>query len=328
MTFAARTSDYSRALHWWAVLTVCATLPLVILGAEVTTRQKGMVDPVGFRPPWHLAKLWVEGLLKDMGLGFIIEHYHRLVGFIVGTCVIVLAISLWRKAPRRWLRWLGVAALAGVIAQGLLGGFRVNLHEMLGPTLALIHGCFGQIVFASLVSIALLTSRGWSEPTEPPVAEEMPRVRRTAWFTLLVTGLVVGQLIFGAILRHRGSPLGQRVHLLLAFAVVAAVIWLLRLTLDGTTGDRRLNGAAKLLAILVAVQILLGVEAWMTRFAGMGITLPEEIIWRRDLVRTAHVLTGALILATSVAVMLEAFRRVVPVVRTVPEPVGQLEGAA
>ena len=41
-----------RWLHWWAVFTACAALPLVLLGAEVTTKQVGMVDPQGFRAPW------------------------------------------------------------------------------------------------------------------------------------------------------------------------------------------------------------------------------------------------------------------------------------
>src|SRR5262249_6328193 len=254
---------YSRGLHWWAVLTVCAALPLVLLGAEVTTRQVGMADEVGFRTPWHLATLHLEGVLQDKGLGFLIEHSHRLAGFVVGTCAIVLAVWAWR-APSRRVRWLGVAALVGVALQGLLGGFRVNLHQLLGPDLALIHGCFGQMVFALLVSVALLTSRGWSEPVEHAAPDELPRARRTAWFALLVTGLVVGQLVFGAVLRHKGSPLGQRLHLMLAFGVVAAVVWLMRLTAH----DRRLSGAARLLAALVTVQVLLGVEAWMIKFAG------------------------------------------------------------
>jgi cytochrome c oxidase assembly protein subunit 15 len=318
------TTDYRRGLHWWAVLTACAALPLVLLGAEVTTRQVGMADEVGFRTPWHLATLWLERTLKPRGLGFLIEHSHRLAGFVVGSCAIVLAVWSWLRAPTRWLRWLGVAALVGVSLQGLLGGFRVNLHQLLGPDLALVHGCFGQMVFALLVSVALLSSRGWSEPVEHAAPDELPRARRTAWFALLVTGLVVGQLIFGAVLRHKGSPLGQRLHLLLAFGVVAAVVWLLRLTAD----DRRLSGAARLLVALVALQVLLGVEAWMIRFAGFGLTLPEEVIWRRDLTRSAHVLTGALILAASVAATLEAFRRAAPAASPAAEPVGQLEGAA
>lgn len=317
------TTNYRRGLHWWALLTVCATLPLVTLGAEVTTRKVGMVDEVGFREPWHMLKV----PLREMGLGFIIEHSHRLAGFIVGSCVIVLAVWLWLAAPRRGLRWLGLLALWGVIVQGLLGGFRVNLHQMLGPNLALIHGCFGQMVFALLVSIALLTSRGWAETADLSASKDLPQARRTALFALLVVALIVGQLIAGAILRHRGSPLGQRLHLMLACAVVAAVVWLLRLSLEDRS-SRRLAGMSKLLGVLVALQVLLGVEAWMIRFAGAGLTLPEGVFWRRDLVRTAHVLTGALILGTSVSATLEAFRRAAPAIRPVPMPLGQLESAA
>ena len=112
----------------------------------------------------------------------------------------------------------------------------------------------------------------------------------------------------------------------MAFGVVAAAVWLLRLVADGA--DRRLSGAVQLLLLFVAAQVLLGVEAWMIRFAGLGLTLPEEVLWRRDLVRSAHVLMGALILATSVVATLEAFRRAAPAAGTVRASVGRLEGAA
>jgi hypothetical protein len=46
-----------RWLHRCAVLTACAALPMVLLGAEVTTKQVGMVDKVSVRPPWHLFTL-------------------------------------------------------------------------------------------------------------------------------------------------------------------------------------------------------------------------------------------------------------------------------
>src|SRR5258708_5306746 len=93
-----------RWLHRWALLTVCAALPLLMLGAEVTTKGVGMVDARGLRPPWHFFQVFME----DKGLGWIIEHGHRLAGFIVGTCVIVLAAGLWLWEPRRSVRWLGL----------------------------------------------------------------------------------------------------------------------------------------------------------------------------------------------------------------------------
>ena len=57
------------------------------------------------------------------------EHSHRAAGYLVGCCVIILACGLWRSETRRWVRWLGMAALAGVVVQGLLGGFRVKLNK-------------------------------------------------------------------------------------------------------------------------------------------------------------------------------------------------------
>src|SRR5438309_558656 len=96
MTVSASTPSVSPWVHRWAVLTVCATLPLLVLGAEVTTKQVGMVDVQGFRMPWHM--LLVSPLEK--GLGFVIEHSHRLAGYVIGTCIIVLALVLWRREPR------------------------------------------------------------------------------------------------------------------------------------------------------------------------------------------------------------------------------------
>lgn len=304
-----------RWLHRLAVLTVLLALFLVALGAEVTTRQKGMVDEVGFRTPWHMLQVRLE----EHGLGFIIEHSHRLAGFAVGACVIGLAIGLWLTEHRKWVRWLGVAALAGVSVQGLLGGFRVNLHEWIGPTLALIHGCFGQCLFALLFGLAVVTSENWRRPAEEIYSVHAARLRTAS---LLVVVLLLGQLVFGAILRHRGSPLGQRGHLFIAFAIVAAAVWLMKLIFGDRSLPRRVRWMVSAFGVLIVVQLLLGIESWMNRFAGQGILEPENLLLHRALVRTAHVLTGAMILGTSVAVFLEAQRRVLAV--DAPTPISRL----
>src|SRR5947209_8825556 len=103
-----------------------------------------MADPVWPTAPWYLFFIsW-----REPSPGFLIEHSHRLAGYVVGCCVIVLAAGLWRTAPTRGLRWLGVAGLLAVIAQGLLGGFRVVLNELAGTDLAAVHGLFAQFVFS------------------------------------------------------------------------------------------------------------------------------------------------------------------------------------
>src|SRR5947209_2375922 len=222
--YGLRTTDSttSRWLHRWAVLTVCATFVLLLLGAVVTTFRVGMADPVWPTYPWHLLLIsWDEP-----SPGFLIEHSHRLAGYVVGCCVIVLAAGLWRAAPRRWLRWLGTAALLGVIAQGLLGGFRVKLNALVGTDLATVHGCFAQVVFALLVSLAVFTGPAWFAAA--PAAKAAPASLRR--WSLYVVVLLYLQIILGAVLRHTHAGVAQRGHLLLAFLVVAAVVWLVNST--------------------------------------------------------------------------------------------------
>ena len=311
-----------RWIHRWAVLSVCAALPLLLLGAEVTTKKVGMVDPVGLREPWHLFTI-LNRVFYEIGL--LIEHSHRLVGYIVGSCVIVLACGLWLQEPRRWVRWLGVAALVGVCVQGLLGIFRVNLHVWMGPQLALVHGCFAQLVFATLVALAVCTSRRWIEAGRESCAETSPKLQR---WTLVVAGGIYLQVVLGAFVRHTNSPLGQRGHLIVAFGVVAAVVWLLRLVFENPSAGRALVSSATLLGVLVGLQILLGVEAWMLKFSGgIAITDLRPIEPREEIVRTAHYLLGSGVFATAVAVAFQAHRKAVWSFRVAPASASRMEVA-
>jgi cytochrome c oxidase assembly protein subunit 15 len=282
-----------------------------------------MVDPVGFREPWHLLRVPERALAE---LGFLIEHSHRLAGFVVGTCVVVLAIGLWLCESRRWLRWLGLAALVGVSAQGVLGIFRVNLNAWMGKDLALIHGCFAQLVFALLVSLALFTSRSWTEalPTSATTAE-MKRLRH---WSLLTAALIYLQLVLGGSVRHTYSALGQRGHFLVAFAVVASVVWLMRIVYEHHAANKPLLATVKLLAALVAFQIVLGVEAWMMKFSSGGLPELQASTAGQGFIRTAHFVVGSGIFATAVVATLRAHRHLALALPLAPASLGQMEGAA
>src|SRR5215831_19090214 len=145
------------------------------------------------------------------------EHSHRLVASAVGLLTIALALTFWFQEKRTWLRWLGVAALMLVIAQGVIGGLRVVLLE---NTLAIVHAAFAQAFFALTVSLAIFTSREWNrEPAEGqnpfiPLLQKRKegdfafvdgaRLRRLCTIT---TALLYVQTIFGAVLRHTGERL-------------------------------------------------------------------------------------------------------------------------
>jgi cytochrome c oxidase assembly protein subunit 15 len=291
-----------------ALLTVCATFVLLLLGAVVTTFRFGMADPIWPTYPWHLLIIsW-----QEPRPGFLIEHSHRLAGYLVGCCTIALAVALWLREPRRWVCWLGTIALVGVTVQGLLGGFRVKLDEWLGGALAPIHGCFAQIVFGLLVSLAVVTSRSWVSASATFV-HSRKSIRFRGW-SIVAVGLVYLQIIFGALFRHTYSTLGQRGHILVAFAVVAVVAWLVKEIIDLPVRGRTLVVPVWCLAALVTLQLILGVEAWMVRLTSV------EVGWQA-VIRTAHVLTGSLIFAAVIVVALQAYRRTIAVAASGLAPV-------
>jgi heme A synthase len=302
-----------RWLRVWAVLTALSALvPLALLGAETTTKGVGMVDPKGFRTPWHLFTIPSE----ERSLALLIEHNHRLVGWIVGFFCIVLAVGMTIQCRGRY-RLLGWLALVAVGMQGLLGGFRVNLNALFGDSLRVIHGCFAQLVFATLVIVAILSSRLWWGVRREPTG-------KLGKMALGLCVLIYVQIVFGAMVRHQLDPLAQRLHVLLAFAIVGKIVWFAGKVREVDPATRR---AVRFLLILVLIQPVLGIEAWMRRF-GAG-TLPELVpsSTLMDLSRTGHHLVGTFLFATSVALTMLLLR---PAATMAPSqsPPRLLEGAA
>jgi heme A synthase len=216
-----------------------------------------------------------------------------LLGLTVALGAAVAGVVAARRGAG--LRLLGALALLAVMIQGLFGGFRVKLNELVGTDLAAVHGVFAQVVFGLLVSIAVLAAR-------PPVTrlpEPQGRVLRR-WSVVLV-GLLFVQVVWGAMVRHDPTPLTQRLHVLTAFLATALAVWVLHGVFTLPAIRLRVGTLGWLLVGLLALQVYLGVEAWMVRFAQY--TLPElvPITPLGALTRTAHALVGTGLLATSVA---------------------------
>lgn len=291
-----------RWVHAWAILTAAATLPLLGLGGLVTTRDVGMSDPVWPTTPWYLFfASW-----QEPRPGFFIEHTHRFFGYIVGILTIVLAVALWRTARVKSLRWLGIVCLLGVSLQGVLGGVRVVLNEVAGRQLAATHGVSAQVVFCLLVSAAFLTR----PVRRDDVAGDAERDRCRP-FAFLLVGLVFTQLIFGSLVRHNPTGTAQRLHLFTAFLVVGSAVWLLRAAGESPGLRRETRADAKLLGAFLFVQVALGVEAWMGKFASGVLPQLQHLTTGQVVIRTAHVLVGTGIFATSVVLALRCSRRAV-----------------
>jgi heme a synthase len=309
-------------LHYWAVVTICVSIVPVALGAQVTTTNVGLSDPDWPTAPWYLLlhSSWASGL------GFLIEHSHRAAGYVIGCCAIVLAGGLWFTRASQRLRWLGALALGGVIIQGIIGGLRVRLHARMGVELAFVHGIFAQLVLAVLVCIAILTSRSWTRPCISDASTgESRRLRQWAMFT---AALIYAQLVFGGLVRHFNSPIGQRAHLIVAFGVVAAVTWLGKLVWEIHRRDRTITTAFAVLPVVIGLQVMLGVETWIQKYSSGVLPELQQIPLGQSIVRTLHFVTGAAIFASSVAVAVAAHRQSSLRVEMETAPMREMEPAA
>ena len=151
------------------------------------------------------------------------ETVVTLAGFAL---VLGVAVSgLVARQRGSGVRFLALLALVAVMIQGLLGGFRVKLNELVGADLAAFHGVFAQVVLGLLVWVAVATA-----PRGVPLSAG-PEARRLHRWTVVLAHLVFLQVVFGALVRHFPTPLDQRLHFLTAFAATALAVLVIRAVL-------------------------------------------------------------------------------------------------
>ena len=133
-------------LHRFAKFLAGCTVLLVLAGSLVTSTGSGLSVPdwpttYGWNMLMFPPSKWVGGIFY--------EHGHRLIATAVGFLSIILAAWLWLAEPRRWMRWLGVAALGAVVAQGVLGGLTVLFF--LPASISTAHAGLAEIFFCLVV---------------------------------------------------------------------------------------------------------------------------------------------------------------------------------
>jgi cytochrome c oxidase assembly protein subunit 15 len=272
-------SSAGKLAHGLALVTAAVTFVLILFGGLVTNTGAALAVPDW--PTTFGHNMFLYPWAKMVG-GIFYEHSHRLIGAVVGMLTLALGVALW---PSR-LRWLGVTAIVAVIIQGALGGLRVVLRE---GTLAILHGCLAQAFFGLLVAIALLSAR-----TSAPSPRGLPSSTRA--LTLATVVLVYVQIVFGALLTHTGRIDLHLAGALGVFALAPIVTARLRRTRDAVAAP-----AAVSLLILLGIQLLLGIGAYVGRFT--AVTLPGGALSGLAL-PVAHRLVGSLILAASVVLAL------------------------
>ena len=289
----------SKGLHRFAVLVACATFFLIIAGANVTSHDAGLATS-----DWPLS--YGQFFPKMVGNLFW-EHGHRQVAMSVGLLTIALVIYLQIRERRTWVKRLGWIALGGVIAQSLLGGLTVKMNLPLAVSAA--HATLAQLFFLTTVSLAIFTSRSWMTPASTvSVNGEGLSIRALCVGALL---LILGQLVLGATLRHSATwdqplPTG----LLLAHIGGAVIVTLVLgvtvlIVLMRHRGEKYLARPAFVAIALLAVQLVLGLAAYITRAASPYDPQPLNPMIA---VTVAHVACGALVFATTIILTLRVFK--------------------
>jgi cytochrome c oxidase assembly protein subunit 15 len=283
---------YHRGVHRYAVFVFCWTILLLIAGALVTSNDAALAVP-----DWPTS---YGTFTPPMYGGIFYEHSHRLIAGALGILLIIEAGVIWRYEERRWLRWFALAAVGGVVAQAILGGQVVI--QLLHYWLPVLHACFAQIMFAAILSLAIFTSRWWTD--EQPALDDRGGLSIHAIVTInaMVTFL---QVFLGAGFRHQDMPIWP--HIVGAFVVLGVMIWTAAVLRRRFDSSRELRFGRSLLHSMVGTQILLGGAAYWSRLVTQDAPQPMPVM---VILTVVHTVFGALVFATSILVVLMCYRLV------------------
>jgi cytochrome c oxidase assembly protein subunit 15 len=284
------TATYHPGVHRFSVFVVCWTVFLFVAGALVTSNDAALAVP-----DWPLS---FHRYFPTMTGGVFYEHGHRMVAGGLAIFTLILAIAIWVKEERRWLRWFAAIAVGGVVVQAILGGQVVI--QLLHYWLPVIHACFAQIVFAAVLSIAVFTSKWWV--SERPQIEDAgsPSIHAVA---IVNAAVIYLQVIFGAGFRHQYLPIWP--HMAGALLVLGVVIWTAVVLRKRFGNSPELSKARVLLHAIVGTQILLGLAAYWSRLTTVDAPQPMPVmIW----LTVIHTVFGAILFAFSVLIVLLCYR--------------------
>ena len=281
----------SPALHRLALLTSATTFCLIIAGALVVGNGAGLAVP-----DWPLS---FGTYMPPMVGGVFYEHGHRMIAAAVALLTTAMALWLWLRDSRIWVRWVGAAGLLAVILQAILGGLTV-LYRLPTP-IVVFHASLAQLFFCITLSLVVFTGPTWNQPGVPAEDRQVPGFRQ---LTAATSAALFVQLVLGAALRHHALDVVP--HVVGALAVTVLAGWTVIRAMTQLSELKPIQRLAGLMGILLIVQLALGGTSYLMRLVqATGQHAGPVLIWTT----TAHVATGAAVLGTSWVLTLLSFRR-------------------
>ncbi|GAB2595027.1 COX15/CtaA family protein [Pseudactinotalea suaedae] len=291
----------STPLHRWTGVAVLANLIgqvlIIVTGGAVRLTGSGLgcstwpqCEPGSFTPVFH----------EELEFHVFVEYGNRLVGVLLGLVGISLAVlmtlAVRRLGRSRRLRTMSYAVIAVVVLQGLIGGVSVwmDLHP------AVVGSHF--LISAALLVLSTVLAVTWFEPDSPTQPVGSPWLRRLAWTTAVLAGVVVvlGVVVTGAGPHSGDDEIGYRfaVDPYLVARAHAVAVWVFLAALAATIvaavrARPALPDVRRWTLVLLLVTLLQGVIGYVQFFTG----LPEILVG-------AHMLGAALLIVATTRTML------------------------
>jgi heme a synthase len=153
---------YPLWMRGWCTLTLVAAVAGIAIGTLVTTFHVGMADKLWPTAPWHLL---ISERVPDFG--YYIEHSHRIANYLVGLCMFVQAMALWRWCPQAgrrivaWLSLIGLGVGLSVWMRMVRTSGERSVEALLNPGLLMLVGPAAILLFVVGLDVASATAGRW-----------------------------------------------------------------------------------------------------------------------------------------------------------------------
>jgi hypothetical protein len=218
---------------------------------------------------------------------------HRHAGEYLGAAAV--ALFAWIAFTQQGLRKLSASLGVGVAVQGVLGALPPDSH------VALLHSCLAQVLGAGAIALVVAASPTWSRPPQTIQDYGWPSLRS---LSISLPVFVSIQVVLGAAFRHR--LLGLMPHVIGAMLLTMFVLIVGSFVLQQCKDHKTLAGTGRALMVATFVQVFLGLAVFTVR------SMPQQQTGAILSIASAHVATGAALLAVSVVMGMHIRRNVVP----------------
>jgi hypothetical protein len=252
-------------LHRYAIFVAFCALIAIAAGALVTSLARPIAGPMAAGAPAAINSA---------------QFWHHMIGGVV--VVLMLGLAIGRSTQLAWIG-LGIGILDGVL------GARAITNAL--PQLSgILHALLAQLFFGAIVAIAVVTSESWMRGPAPIDDTWRPSLGS---LSVAVPAIILLQTMLGASYRYR--TLGVIWHILNAMLVLLLILIVAVFLVRQFPQHPTLRPASVTLAVITAIQVMLGFTTFM-----MLILFPETSL-AVVITSVLHVTTGSLTFAAGLA---------------------------